>query len=92
MSYEIENRDGSVSAYGFACGYKEACEYGHRFVEIYAESGVYHVRWWLGDSPIEGRYWETTDGGWEQFERLCDARKMFNKVARKVARKISNKR
>lgn len=62
MSYEIENRDGSISAYGFACGYKEACEYGHRFVEIYAEGGVYHVRWWLGDSPIEGRIGKQTMG------------------------------
>ena len=48
MSYEINNRDGSVSAYGFACGYKETCEYKNRFVEIYAEGGVYHVRWGLG--------------------------------------------
>ena len=44
MSYEIENRDGSISAYGFACGYKEACEYGHRFVEIYADGGWVTVR------------------------------------------------
>lgn len=84
MSYEITNIDGSVSAYGFACGYKEACEHENRFVEIYAEGGVYHVRWWLGDSPIEGRYWETTDGDWEQFERVADARRKFNTIAREV--------
>lgn len=46
--------------------------------------GVYHVRWWLGDSPIEGRYWETTDGGWKQFERVADARRKFNTIAREV--------
>ena len=82
MSYEITDIDGSVSAYGFACGYKEACEHEHRFVELYAESGVYHVRWWLGDSPIEGRYWETVNEGWEQFERVADARRKFNTIAK----------
>lgn len=87
MSYEINNKDGRVSAYGFACGYKETCEREHRFVEIYADGGIYHVRWWLGDSPIDGRYWETTDGGWEQFERLTDARKAFSIIARKVSKK-----
>ena len=83
MSSNLNNKNGRVSAYGFACGCVETAENEHKHVTIWAESGVYHVRWQL-DKGEKFRYWEREGNDWETYERLADARKQYDKIARLV--------
>lgn len=59
----IKTKAGRISAYGFACGYIEAVENGHKHVTIWAEHGAYHVRWPLDKVEVY-RYWTREGNGW----------------------------
>lgn len=80
----INNKNERVSAYGFACGYVEMVENGHKHATIWLEGGIYHVRWQLDKDDEITRYWEREGNGWKTYERLADARKQYDTVARLV--------
>jgi len=70
------NKNGSLNAYGFACGYiqwqsktgKEVDKYQDG-KDLYKDGAVYHVRKWENGVRIT----------WESFDKLTDARTFYNK-------------
>jgi hypothetical protein len=79
----IHNKNGSVSAYGLACGYVQAYVQKLGRAELYREGGIYHVRVIL--AGFEGQTW-TKDfkKQWLSFERLGDARLAFMDFCHRV--------
>lgn len=69
---EIYTKSGSLSAYGYACGYVNRVEnkITNQYKEMYKESNVYHVRWNIGAARRE----------WKSYEKLSDALKKFKTI------------
>lgn len=90
----IKNKNGSISAYGFACGYVETKDNGavlnsddSKNVELYREHGVYHIRafnWSLRE--FDNLDWNASNGFriWYSVESLSEARKIFKQECRKL--------
>lgn len=72
MRTEVLNKNGSISAYGYACGYVNRVEKGNRYKELYKEHNTFHVRWNLDNG--DGRHWES-------FDTLAQAQKKFVSVS-----------
>lgn len=68
---KTNRRDGTLSAYGLACGYVERVN-GATLVR---EHGIYHVRGW-----VMGTHGQPVRA-WQCFERLVNARKALRKLA-----------
>jgi hypothetical protein len=68
---EIYKKDGSLSAYGYACGYVNRVEnkITDQYKELYKEHNTFHVKWNIGN----GREWKS-------YELLADALKKFNSI------------
>jgi hypothetical protein len=75
MNPKFYNRDGSLTAYSFACGYVQKKEIAHYDVTLYLE-GCWHIRTW--DNEARKRI------GWESFNRLGQARKAYKQEIRKA--------
>lgn len=66
----IRRKDGSISAYGFACGYVEARNPSPSVtLTLWMEHGTFHVRAY--DFASRGRL------VWESFPTLTEARKFY---------------
>ena len=89
----IKNKNGSISAYGFACGHVEARDNGISYklaesknAELYFEHGAYHIRAFnynLYTSVIQE--WNTNGFRiWYSTESLSEARKIFKQECRKL--------
>lgn len=77
MSNAIQTTRGRVTAYGFACGYKEArtLPASNVRVEIYSEHGVYHVR---------AHHFGTTKRlAWETAENVTGARALYRALCQR---------
>ena len=70
MKTEIFNKNGSLSAYGFACGHVDKREYKNSSVELYKEHNTYHVR----------RFIEGNRDIWESFDTLKEAKRLFKLI------------
>lgn len=69
MKTELRTKAGTISAYGFACGYVESVYHGRVNVTLWQEHGVYHVR--AHDHGNKRRVF------WDSFRLLSDARSHF---------------
>lgn len=73
-------KNGSPSAYGFACGYVQQVEYSNDFrLALYQEHTVYQIR---GFEDFNGHICES-------FDNLKDARKFFKNCSRIMERKAA---
>lgn len=79
MNNNIKNPSGTISTYGFACGYVEQTE-GPRWGVWLWQEGCYHVRRYHTGSEQTGYITST----WQTFAKLTDARKAYNAEARRV--------
>ena len=79
MNNNITNASGSISSYGFACGYVEQTEGPIHGVWLW-QDGCYHVRRYHTSPDHSGYIRET----WQTFSRLADARKAYRAEARRV--------
>ena len=86
---EINNADGSVSAYGFACGYVERFETGVRYTseEVVYEgkplTGMSLTLWAEGCYHVRQHDYDTGQRVfWDCFDTLAEARKRYNSVKR----------
>lgn len=70
MKTEIFNKNGSLSAYAFACGHVDKREYKNNSVELYKESNTYHVR----------RFIDGKRDMWVSFDNLNVARILFKTI------------
>ena len=82
MKAEIYNKDGSLSAYGFGCGYVQSVRLKDgRMKELYKESGVYHVRFdALTKEEKTGKFYswnEHPKKQWKSFDKLSEAKQFF---------------
>lgn len=75
---QFYNKDGSLTAYSFICGYMEAKETYSGWKHIYMEHRHYHVR--SGPKMANGQHQKWTT--WETFEQneLTKARKLYNSL------------
>lgn len=73
----ISTANGDVSAYGFACGYKQSVDVGGKTVTIYQEHGVYNVR--VYDYEHGKRV------SWDQFTSIAPARKRYKQLIKECA-------
>lgn len=73
IDLKFYNRDGSLNAYGLACGYVERKETATQWKELYYESDHFHVR----KGPINGKFevWENFSHG-----ELTQARKLYRSL------------
>ena len=71
---KTHNKNGSVSAYGFACGYTETFENGDARVSLSEQHGVYHMKGF----DQAGRFYHT-------YGTLAIARKFYAKKKRHIA-------
>jgi hypothetical protein len=74
MSKEIKihNKNGQLSAYGFACGYVDRIgELGIEYVEIYIEHSHFHVRYGMQSWIV-----------WNTYDTLTPARNFYNQIAK----------
>lgn len=71
---EVITDTGTITAYGFACGYVQEKETDTRLVKLYREGSIYHVRA-FNLEPWEPILWEST-------YVLSEARSIFNKAVK----------
>lgn len=64
----ILNKNGNISAYGFACGYVQRHK-KHTEISIYAEHGIYIVTGFIDNNHIR-----------QCFEKLTEALKYFKSL------------
>jgi len=73
-----------VSAYGFACGYRQSQETPTMYKEICRVAGQYVVRSTINNVPELHTKFEGQNSHsftiWESFDRIKDARKFYNKI------------
>jgi hypothetical protein len=91
MKINTRNKDGSVSPYGFACGYEElksVDDFGFKAsVSLYKEHNMFHIKainWFLRE---EGKTnWNESNGFrvWKSSESLTEARKIFKQECKRV--------
>ena len=70
---KTHNKNGSVSAYGLACGYIETFENGDARVSLSEQHGVYHMKGF----DQAGRFYNT-------YGTLAIARKFYAKKKRRI--------
>lgn len=89
----INNRNGGVSAYGFALGYVQSCETGGGSVSLAANGGdgydvhAYIPAVTLGRDATDYRDNDGKLSTWFSFELLSDARKFYATVIRVLQNK-----
>lgn len=86
MKDKFRNKDGSLTAYSFACGNIQRVEIGELSCELYLD-GIWHVR--LFDRSISWHNKGFNSGldcgrHWLSFDNLTQARKVYNKLASRV--------
>jgi hypothetical protein len=70
MTLSTHTKQGSVSAYGYACGYTTAERKDTKVWKyLYKEHNVYHVRWKRNE-----------ESGWESFHTLKEATNYFKEI------------
>ena len=69
---QLQNKRGTLTAYGLACGYVEK----RGEATLHREHGLYHVRGW-----VPGMHGGSVRA-WQVFERLVNARKALARMAR----------
>ncbi len=74
---QFYNKDGSITAYSFLCGYCMRKETATQWAEIYMEHRTYHVR----RGPIEDGQHKKFEV-WENFDRneLTKARTLYRNI------------
>lgn len=79
---KLYNKNGSLSLYGFSCGYIESIFNNSQRVELYLEHRMFHLRYFDRNKQ--------TNNVWESFEinELTKARKEFKKL---ISEKIPKK-
>jgi hypothetical protein len=88
---KLVNKNGALSAYGFACGYAEKREsdkpeFCHS-VTLYKEHNMFHIKainWFLRE---EGKTnWNESNGFrvWKSSESLTEAREIFKQECKRV--------
>lgn len=84
----LHNKDGSLTVYGFACGYIQKVEVGDLSVELYLD-GVWNVRFFNRAANWSKPFNSGLDAGrhWLSFDKLTDARKCYNKLASRILNK-----
>lgn len=70
------NSKGELTPYGLACGYVQKYEHLKQSVTLWREGGVYHVR--------RHNHLHNKRVFWDTFEKLTDARKVYNKYANEI--------
>jgi hypothetical protein len=81
----IRNANGELSVYGLHCGYlQESDMINDTKVQMYHEGAVYSVRWFAynSDSFLPNKR------NWLNFEKIGDARKVYNTVKKHLAKKL----
>ncbi len=78
---KFRNKDGSLTAYSFACGYIETEDFGKINLQLWHEGACYHVR--AHDHDEKGRLF------WESFDTLGEARKFFKQKIREFKKGIA---
>ena len=68
---DTRKSDGTVTAYGFACGYIQ------RHGQVTLEKGIRD--YWVRYPNTQGDY------EWEHYQYLADARKSYNKLKKEIA-------
>ena len=86
LNPKFNNKDGSLTAYGFLCGYIQSKTYStgkdEIRVELYHDS-CYHVRKFDYREGKEFRVWES-------FDNLTDARKAYKNFHNEIKKEIRN--
>ena len=72
----FKTKSDRLTAYALACGYVEEHETNNKRVTLYAEFSLYAVRGY--DFNTGTRLF------WENFERLVDARKFYDKMLKSL--------
>lgn len=87
---ELKTKRGRLTAAGLACGYVEQkstdlnqFRSGDLYTELYADSGVYHVRQY--DRRPNAEKFQVF---WESFPRLKEAHTLFNKQPGLIKKRI----
>ena len=87
---ELNNVNGDVSYYGFACGYVQRFETdtSKMTLELYGEGCVYQVRHFYYAMQNSADEWNAPDSWrkWDSFDNLKDARKRFAEIKRNMKR------
>ena len=85
MTTKFKNKDGSLTAYSFACGYIQRVEKADLSCELYLD-GTWHVRFFNRSANWSKGFNEGLDSGrhWLSFDSLTQARKVYNKLASRV--------
>lgn len=78
MNTNITNRSGSITMYGFHCGYVEETDGPTEGVRLWLE-GCWHVR-----RHGTGGYQGYKRNTWQTFDTLTEARKVYRREARRV--------
>ena len=68
MNTQLHNKSGTLTRYGFACGYLERKEKNDNRITLGLDC-IYHVKGFINGSRV-----------WECFDKLTDARKFYNSV------------
>ena len=70
------NADGSLTRYGFACGYIESTRKGNSHLTMWLEHNCYHVRLTNDHGRV---FWDVFDSN-----QLTQARKRYNQARRQM--------
>lgn len=80
----IENKNGTLSDYGFTCGYVQFVENLTTHKELYKEHNTYHVRSLYNNSPELNTQFDGSTSHkyiiWESFQSLTKARSFYNSI------------
>ena len=68
---EIYNKNGTLSAYGYSCGYVNRIEKNGSYKELYKEGSIYHLRW---------KFLADTKQNWECYHKLTEALWKFKTI------------
>jgi hypothetical protein len=82
---KVQNKDGSPSAYGFACGYEMGAHSEEKRVQLFKEPGcqVFQLKIIDWEKRIEGQTdWNNSNGFrvWHSFDNLRQAKQEFYKA------------
>lgn len=71
MNFNIHDKNGNLTEYGFACGYVQSEQLGRNKKELYKEHNTYHVRMFRGEERVI----------WLSYEKLSEARKEYKSTS-----------
>ena len=84
----FHRKDGSLTAYAFACGYIQRQTIGSKQITLWVEHGCHHVRAHdfnsdvvHTESGVRGRLF------WLSFDTLTEARKIYRQKLRELKKK-----